>query len=741
MPAGRTPERATPGRSPRATAGPSHAANPAQIEHQLNEWERQMEARLGSFSQVSSMHYAQTPAQALSEATARLRSAVTLGPNDNSHSLVIRNAPIQYLPDAVSQLTHLRQMHLEDCDLHVLPEHFGNLNQLQELSLLYHLNLRRLPDSLNNLRELQKLDLRDTGITELPQINRLSQLKTLSVDSTPLTAMPSDIAALRNLKRLMVTRTNIREVPSTIGNLMHLKTLTLSRNHHLQAVPASIGNLSGLEELSLNGNRGLRAVPDSIGNLRHLKKLYLHDCPQLRTLPESIANLMPHLTRLDLNGCTSLQSLPACLRNPPRHLHLTLPPHLRQQGMASSSGTPVGASPDGGASPLRGHRPAATPIADAFAGFQPRIEPAPAAASLTTPRPAPEWQAKLASLEAQGGNAGQVAQWLKRTITNTYDLFSHRLPPAFNERAAELVAAVTASGPHTAALHAAIAQELGQRVSTSLAQIERVHLQHRQQTEHLDWKDFIALAVQQVSRNTPADPAGALQNWPALRDYARENDPLVNMLTTDIERANDDLTDMMLNSQADLRGTSERIRVLGKQLKHANDTRLPQEYARVANEWINGRPSSSAMREALGNLAGVLKPDEHARLATAATALPVKLQDALSPLLAHQAGRQMVRVIGETSSGVEVPRNLPSQLDELAKKIDRGVRQIRKLMADDKSSAAEQKEAGFAVSIPRTVQPLWEATLSNAKAIDVAQDATAEQDRLATEEAQRNRRR
>ncbi len=702
-----------------------------------------MEARLDSFSRGSTMQYGQTPAQALSEATAWLRSAVMLGPDGNSHSLVIRNAPIQYLPDAVSQLTHLRQIHLEDCDLRVLPEHFGNLNQLQQLNLLYHPNLERLPDSLNNLGELQKLELRDTGITELPPINRLSQLKTLSINGTPLAAMPSGLSALSDLKHLMVTRTNIREVPSTISNLMHLKTLSLSRSRHLREVPASIGNLSGLELLALNGCPELRAVPYSIGDLRNLKKLYLHDCPQLRTLPESIANLMPHLTRLDLDGCTSLQRLPECLRNPPGHLHLTLPQHLRQQSGASSSGTPVGASPDGGASPLRGHRPAATPIADAFAGFQPHLAPAAAEpiGAPATRQPAPEWQVKLASLEAQGGDAARVAQWLKRTITNTYNLFSRNLPPAFHERTAELVAAVTASGPHTAALHAAIAQELGQRGSTSLAQIERVHLLHRQQTEHLDWKDFIALAVQQVSRNTPADPAGALQNWPALRNYAREHDPLVNMLETDIERANNDMTDMVLNSQPDLRASSEQTWVLGKQLKHANDTRLPQEYARVANEWINGRPSSSAMQEALGNLAGTLTSDAYARLARAVTALPVKLQDALSPLLAHQTGRQMVRVIGETSSGVEVPRNLPSQLDELAEKIDRGMRQIQKLMADDKSSTAEQKEAGFAMSIPLTVQPLWEATLSNAKAIDVAQDAAAKQDRLATEEAQRNRRR
>ncbi|MGD7096360.1 leucine-rich repeat domain-containing protein [Ralstonia pseudosolanacearum] len=698
-----------------------------------------MEDRLGSFSQVSTMRYPQAPAQALAEAAARLRSAVTLGPNDNSHSLVIRNAPIQYLPDAVNQFTHLRQIHLEDCDLRALPEHLGNLNQLQQLNLLYHPNLRRLPDSLNNLVELQKLDVRDTKITELPQINRLSQLKTLSVDSTPLTAMPSDIAALRNLKRLIVTRTNIREIPPTIGNLMQLKILTLSRSRHLQAVPASIGNLSGLEELALNGCRELRAVPDSIGNLRQLKKLYLHDCPQLRTLPESIANLMPHLTRLDLNGCTSLQRLPECLRNPPRHLHLTLPPHLRQQNTASSSGTPTAASPDGGASPLRDRQPAAAPVAEAFAGFQPHLEPAPAAAGSATSRPDPAWQPKLASLEAQGGDAARVAQWLKRTITNTYDLFSWNLPPAFHERAAELVAAVTASGPHTVALHAAIVQELGQRASTSLAQIERVHLRHRQQTEHLDWKDFIALAVQQASRSTPDDPAGALRTWPALRDYAREHDPLVKMLTADIERANEALTDMMLNSQTDLRASSDRTRVLGEQLKHANDTRLPREYARVAKEWVNGRPSSSAMQEALGNLAGTLTPEEFARLARAATALPVKLQDALSPLLAHQTGREMVQVIGERSSGVEVPRNLPSQLDDLAKKIDRGIRQIRRLMAEDKSSTAELKGAGFAMSIPLTVQPLWEATLSNAKALDVAQDVAAEHDRVAREERQRNR--
>ncbi|QCX50950.1 leucine-rich repeat domain-containing protein [Ralstonia pseudosolanacearum] len=729
----RMPGGQTPGRSPRPAAGPSLAATPHQIEHELNTWQYQMESALGSFSQVSRLNYAHTPTQALSEAVARLRQATTLGSNDTSHSLSFRNAPIRYLPDAVTQLTHLQRIFLEDCDLRTLPAQLGNLNQLQELSLLYHPNLRYLPDSLNNLSALRTLELRETGITELPQINRLSQLKTLSIEDTRLAAIPSEISALRNLKSMTVARTNIREVPSTIGNLMHLKKLTLSRNPHLQAVPASIGNLSSLQELSLNGCRQLQALPDTIGNLRHLDKLYLHDCSQLQTLPESIANLMPHLRRLDLKGCTNLQRLPDCLLNPPRHLHLTLPTHLRQAG--SSRGTPASqgntptASPPRGASPMRLHQPVANPAANLPAGLPHRAS-APSAQEL---------RARLAPLERQGGNAERVAQWLNNRITNAYQPSEAYRPPALNERVKELVDAVTAGGPGAAALHRAIAEQLRSNPHSSLDQIERAHLEHRRQTEPLNWADFIALATQQVRRNSPFNPASALQGWPALREYARTQDPLVKLLMADFKRLEDELTDGMFQSQADLRASSERTRVLADHLKHVNDNRLPAEYARIANEWVNGRPSSSAMQEALHNLMDALPRGEYKRLETAATALPTKLQDALSPLMSHKPGRELVQAIGEQAASVEVPKNLSSQLDGLATQIDHGIQQITKMMRADKKSTAEQKATGFAMALPRMVEPLWEGTLKKAQALDVADNAAAEEARRMREAAQRER--
>lgn len=699
----------------------------------MNAWQHQMESALGSFSQVSRLNYAHTPEQALSEAVARLRQAVTLGSHDTGNSLSFRNAPIRYLPDAVTQLTHLQRIFMEDCDLHALPAQLGNLNQLQELSLFYHPNLRHLPDSLNNLSALRKLELRETGITELPQINRLSQLRTLSIEDMRLSAIPSGISALRHLKSMTVARTNLREVPSTIGNLMHLKKLTLSRNPHLQAVPASIGNLSSLEELSLNGCQQLRTLPDTIGNLRHLEKLYLHDCSQLQTLPESIANLIPHLRRLDLNGCTNLQRLPACLLNPPRHLNLTLPPHLRQAG--SSRGTPASygntptASPPRGASPLRLHQPAANPAANLRAGSPHR----------TSGPSAQELPAKLARLERQGGNAKRVAQWLNNRIANAYQLPEAHRPPAFNERVKELVDAVTAGGPGAAALHTAIAEQLRRNSYSSLDQIERAHLEHRRQTEPLNWTDFIALAAHQVRRNSPSNPASALQGWPALQEYAHKQDPLVKLLRTDFERLEDELTDGMLNSQADLRASSERTRVLGDQLKHVNDNRLPAEYVRIADEWINGRPTSPAMQEALGHLKGAMTRGEYERLETAATALPTELQDALSPLMAHKPGRELVQAIGEQASSVEVPKNLPSQLEGLATQIDQGIQQIRRMMRADKASSAEQKATGFAMALPRMVEPLWGETLKKAEALDVAQNAAAEEARRMREEAQRER--
>ncbi|MHA6880351.1 leucine-rich repeat domain-containing protein [Ralstonia pseudosolanacearum] len=725
MPGGLTPERATPGRTPSPTAASSQATFRAQAEFQLHEWEHAMEGELARFSPVSGMTYEHTtPADMLRQTAARLRNAVRQGPRDSNNSLIVQNAPVRYLPEVVTQFTHLQQIFLEDCDLHTLPGDIGNLTQLQKLSLTHHPNLRYLPDSLNNLGALQKLQLRNTGITELPRINRLSELKTLSVDETRLAAVPSGLSALRNLKHLTFSRTHISEVPPTISNLINLKTLTLSRNHHLQAVPASIGNLPELEELALNGCPQLRAVPDTIGNLRNLQKLYLHDCTQLRTLPESIANLMPHLRRLDLSGCVNLQRLPACLRNPPRHLNLTLPAHLQQTGSGGSSrGTPASqgntptASPPRFASPIRSNPPAA--------GHVPAV-PA-ARAQQASPPSAAALQERLAPLRAQGGDARRIANWLSNAIEQSSSMARWNLgAPAFNERTAELIAALTTSGPNTAALHAALANELTENSIPTLNDLERTHIEHRRQTEGLDWKGFIALAVRQVRRSEsgPMAQARALQAWPALQEFANQYDSEVKLLKVDMEQTSDKLTDLMLNSQTDMRASSERIRVLGDQLKHATERRLPTAYTRVANEWLDGgQQASESMQAALRNLVGTLAPGDLPRLGTAATALPIKLQDALSPLLAHNTGRELVQAIGEQACSVEVPKSLPSQLDGLAMQINRGMHQIQKMMDSDTTSSAQDKNAGLAMAIPATVKPLWEAALTDAAAIDAARAA------------------
>ena len=168
-------------------------------------------------------------------------------------------------------------------------------------------------------------EVTESGILELPEIDRLANLKKLSIEGLGIKhiQLPYTIARLMDLIKIKITNTSISELPEPITHLFNLNTLILDHNKKLIGLPRSLARLNTLQNLSLAGCVALQSLPDSsahpfhaletpyytFGNLRSLKDLCLYGCQALREIPQSICEIST-LKYLDIQGCTELEKLP-----------------------------------------------------------------------------------------------------------------------------------------------------------------------------------------------------------------------------------------------------------------------------------------------------------------------------------------------------------------------------------------------------------------------------------------------
>lgn len=125
-----------------------------------------------------------------------------------------------YLPDSVFQLLNIKILIVKgsDCDyiryddhgkvikncwaLRELPPTIKNLSQLVELRLPVN-SLTALPTELAALRRLRLLDLTDNaGLTDINSVTSLTQLQELYLSGCYLEKLPADISRLKNLRTL-----------------------------------------------------------------------------------------------------------------------------------------------------------------------------------------------------------------------------------------------------------------------------------------------------------------------------------------------------------------------------------------------------------------------------------------------------------------------------------------------------------------------------------------------------------
>ncbi|CAO3690336.1 unnamed protein product [Umbelopsis ramanniana] len=99
-------------------------------------------------------------------------------------------------PPAISRLSSLHTIHLQNNNLSSLPMEIWSLAGLQELNVGYN-KIQHLPPEIHRAKALQELFLHNNLLTDLPsQIGSLHQLRVLDVTANQLSAIPAEIAKL-----------------------------------------------------------------------------------------------------------------------------------------------------------------------------------------------------------------------------------------------------------------------------------------------------------------------------------------------------------------------------------------------------------------------------------------------------------------------------------------------------------------------------------------------------------------
>jgi hypothetical protein len=147
-----------------------------------------------------------------------------------------------------------------------------HLKQYKQKSLDFRAirSFNGIPPEVYGYRPLECLTFDRVGLHEISaNIERLKNLKELTILSCPIQSIPQEIGALSKLTKLFISDTKIQSLPESIGDLKELRELILGDNK-LTSLPESIVNLKRLEHLYIQGNP-IKALPKAFSSLKSLK--------------------------------------------------------------------------------------------------------------------------------------------------------------------------------------------------------------------------------------------------------------------------------------------------------------------------------------------------------------------------------------------------------------------------------------------------------------------------------------
>lgn len=105
-------------------------------------------------------------------------------------------------------------------------------------------NRDSLPEALFQLTDLRELTIKGRKLCRLNQsISKLTHLQYLNLDHNQLLRLPESLGELTDLRTLVLSRNILEELPESIGNLHQLVTIDAWGNP-LYVLPHSISNIS-----------------------------------------------------------------------------------------------------------------------------------------------------------------------------------------------------------------------------------------------------------------------------------------------------------------------------------------------------------------------------------------------------------------------------------------------------------------------------------------------------------------
>lgn len=261
---------------------------------------------------------------------------------------IIEDGSLSLISKEQLESLQIKELYLDNSNLRNLPEKLGHLNSLEELVI--NCKFQTLPKSLNRLPNLKSLSIvfqpNDYDYLELPNViesltsleaidisyfntnglalyhvkfpisfKKLTSLKSLRLTSNKLWKIPKEVTTLTRLEELDFSFNNLKELPPTLKNLTNLKILNIELNS-FEKFPEVITSLNSLKELYIGGNN-FPKIPESIGKLKSLEILKFAPgwvkYGNLEKLPSSIGNLI-FLRELDISF-NRLKELPESIGN------------------------------------------------------------------------------------------------------------------------------------------------------------------------------------------------------------------------------------------------------------------------------------------------------------------------------------------------------------------------------------------------------------------------------------------
>jgi disease resistance protein RPM1 len=192
----------------------------------------------------------------------------------------------------------LKVLDFEEAPIDYLPQEVGNLFHLKNLRLR-RTKVKILPKSVGRLQNLQTLNVLEIAVHELPiEILRLSKLRYILAHS-------HDFEIECSFHSMRV------KIHEGVGCLKDLQTLLTIDDHHGGGLFEELGKLSQLRILGISrmiAERG-RALCTSIKNMVHLKNLHVGSISENEIIDlQSISSPPPFLKHIYLRG--RLKKLP-----------------------------------------------------------------------------------------------------------------------------------------------------------------------------------------------------------------------------------------------------------------------------------------------------------------------------------------------------------------------------------------------------------------------------------------------